>query len=64
MSQKVTIAVGFAAGLEGEARPLAGGWKVTVTYPQGFESDLEDLGGLTDTLFYGTEELEFFDSAE
>lgn len=63
MSQKVTIAVGFAAGLEGEASPFADGWEVTITYPEDFDHKGCDMG-YPETLFYDTEELEFFDSAE
>lgn len=65
---RVTIAAGFAAGLEGEAtrveNQLADSWGVEVTYPEGFSSDGIDLSGLTEQLYYKTGELEFHGSAQ
>lgn len=62
--QKVKILNGFAKGLEGEATALAGGWDVTVTYPDNFDYDSEVLRVVAEHLFYDTGELEFLDSSK
>lgn len=61
MNQKVTIAVGFAAGLEGEVvRTFPDdSYTVLVTYPEGFADGDDDLSGSTDRLFYFHNELKF-----
>lgn len=65
MNQRVTIAVGFAAGLEGEVvRTFPDdGYAVLVTYPEGFTEGANDLSGSTDRLFYRHNELKFHEES-
>lgn len=64
---KVKILVGFAKGVEGvaESAQTIGkreGWVVKVTYPEGFDWMGLTLAGVTEELFYYTEELELVTS--